>query len=187
MNSKWQMPEITEWAKEMNAHKPTLEYGREIYEVVKAQGYKNALEIGCEWGVSTLAILMAGAGNLTSVDVSPVTHAPEEVEVNNFKERWAFVNQDSHDYWKSNNEKFDLIYVDGSHKWPQCYEDMMEAWERLSEGGLLICDDFTHKCNMAIDTDGTVEYGVSFAVCNLICEKRIKKIDATTRLFMAYK
>ena len=31
----WKLPESTEWFKEQNAHKPTLSYAQEIYEVVK--------------------------------------------------------------------------------------------------------------------------------------------------------
>lgn len=138
-------------------------------------------------GVSTLAILSAGKGHLTSVDVNYRNHAHEEVEVNGLRERWTFEHSDSHDFWQDNELKYDLIYVDGSHKWPQCFEDMVEAWEVLEKGGVLICDDFVHSSNQKMDTDGSVEYGVSFAICNLIRDKKIRKIYSTDKLFVAFK
>lgn len=185
---KWMMPEKTEWAKECNTHEPTRSYGQEIYELTKKHGYKNALEIGCAWGVSTLAILQGGNGMVLSVDVNPQTHANEEVEVNGFRERWSFHHSDSTDFFKQNELTFDYIYVDGSHKYPKCQDDLFMAWECLQTGGILIADDFTHPKNQVVDKDGeTVEYGVSFAVCNLIKEKRITRIDSTTRLLIMYK
>lgn len=38
-------------------------------------------------------------------------------------------------------EKFDFIYVDGSHKCLDCYADMVMAWSLLRKGGVLAVDD----------------------------------------------
>lgn len=188
---KWKMPEKTEWARLQNKHEPTRSYGEEIYELAR-KFTKNkkveALEIGCAWGVSALALLMGGVNHLTSVDVDPLNKATQEVEANGYRKQWKFIMMKSEQFWRDVVGKYDLIYVDGSHKYPTCQDDLMNAWERLRPGGILIADDFTHPKNQAVDIDGTtVEYGVSFAVCNLIKEKRIKRIDSTTRLFIAYK
>lgn len=195
---RWIMPENTDWAIEQNKHEPTRSYGEEIFNVVKDIFYLNGtkgtedinvLEIGCAWGVSTLAILMANPKiRLTSVDSNPKTHANQEVEENHFRHRWNFIHANSEDFWRMNGNKFDLVYIDGSHKYPVCQTDIFEGWEALEPGGILIADDFTHPKNQVVDKDGTtVEYGVSFAVCNLIKEKKITRIDSTTRLFIAYK
>lgn len=187
---KWKMPEVTEWSKEMNAHEPTRSYGEELYSVAKkfCKGKEvEALEIGCAWGVSALALLMGGVSHLTSVDSDSTNKAIDEIEANGLNDKWTFRGMLSEQFWRDVVGEYDLVYIDGSHKFPTCYEDLLEGWERLRPGGILIADDFTHRANMAVDDDGTVEYGVSFAVCNLIKEKRIKRIDSTTRLFIAYK
>lgn len=40
------------------------------------------------------------------------------------------------------NTNFDLIYVDGSHTYIDCYTDLTLSWELLSVGGMLIADDY---------------------------------------------
>lgn len=189
---KWMMPENTQWAKEQNAHEPTRSYGQEIYDLTKdfINDYDKpvrALEIGAAWGVSAVAFAMAGVEHLISVDVNPKVMAIPEMEEDGFVHMWEFCDQSSDDFFEGNSEMFDLIYVDGSHKFPQCERDLFSAWDFLKPGGLLVADDFTHKSNQGVDPDGTVEYGVSYAVCRLLKEKHIKQIDTTTRLFMAKK
>lgn len=186
----WRMPPNTDWAIKQNSHPDTLEYGREIHETVKKfkSDYIKALEIGCAWGVSTLAILMAGKGSLTSVDVNFQNHAHDEVEVNNFRTRWSFHNDDSKEFWRDNIFRYDLVYIDGSHKYPQCYEDLVKGWDCLNEDGILIADDYTHPKNITVDTDQeTSEYGVSYSVCKLMQERPINKIKATKHLWIAFK
>lgn len=185
----YKMPEKTDWAKVQNAHQETLEYGNEIYQIVKKlhPTYKEALEIGCAWGVSTLAILSAGKGYLTSVDSNLKNHAHEEVEMNGFRERWTFEHMDSHDFWKGNELTYDIAYIDGSHKYPQCYEDLLAGWDSLNENGILIADDYTHKKNLEVEADGTVEYGVSYSICKLMQERPITRIATTKHLWIAYK
>ena len=98
--NKWTLPEKTDWMKEQMEHEPTRAYAESIYKLVKQHGYAKALEIGCIWGVSTLAILMAenGSWRLTSVDKVGVTHAPEEVEANDLNNRWQFIHSESKDF-----------------------------------------------------------------------------------------
>lgn len=187
---KWIMPEKTEWAKSCNAHEPTRSYGEEIFNITRefTKGKKvRALEIGAAWGVSALALLMGGVDNLVSVDSDPGVKAPAEVLANGFIDKWEFKHMTSEIFFMQNTQTFDLVYVDGSHKYPTCQDDIFSGWECLNEGGILIADDFTHPKNQAVDPDSTVEYGVSYAVCNLICEKKLKRIDSTSRLFIAYK
>jgi len=42
---------------------------------------------------------------------------------------------------------FDLIYVDGSHKCLDCYNDMALAWGLLSPHGILAVDDYHWRPN----------------------------------------
>jgi len=39
------------------------------------------------------------------------------------------------------NEKFDLIWVDGGHLYPDIAWDLCNAYHLLNEGGMLLCDD----------------------------------------------
>jgi len=41
-----------------------------------------------------------------------------------------------------NNQKFDLIYIDGSHYAKDVYEDAINSFKILKKGGFLIFDDF---------------------------------------------
>lgn len=182
------MPEVTEWAKEQNLHEPTRSYGEEIYEIVKDFKYENALEIGSAWGVSAMAILMAGQGKLTSVDVDINNHAISEVKANGLEQRFISHIQDSKDFWKQNRQTFDLIFVDGDHRYEGVRHDMFEAWKVLDNNGLIIFDDICHKSNRSVDLNGKFsEYGVSLAAWEFIKEHNITKIHTTTRLLYIFK
>ncbi len=41
-----------------------------------------------------------------------------------------------------NNERYDFIYVDGSHKCLDCYSDKALSWKLLNVGGILGIDDY---------------------------------------------
>lgn len=184
----WKMPETTEWAKEQNLHEPTRSYGEEIYEIAKQRPYKNALEIGSAWGVSALAILMAGDGHLTSVDPDPGHKALSEVEENDLNHRFTPHIRKSEGFWKENKEVFDLIFVDGDHRYEGVRLDMFEAWKVLAPNGVMIMDDICHKANRTVDLNGKFsEYGVAMAAWEFIKEHHITKIHTTTRLLYIYK
>ena len=154
------LPTTTDWMKEQMAHKPTYEYAQDIYNLAKKFGYQKALEIGCMWGVSTLALLTGGTGELLSVDKSDYTHADEEVKTNGLGPRWRFICMDSKDYWAQVDDSFDLIYVDGSHSYEYARLDINNAWRHLNEGGVLAVDDAMHKNNRPDSED---PYGVAIA------------------------
>jgi predicted O-methyltransferase YrrM len=158
----FKLPENSDWFVEQNQHGPTLEYAQEIFEVVSKHPYQHALEIGCIWGVSTISILLAGSGDLLSVDPIPQTnpsmHAMTEVRFNKLKNRWDYFTGRSHEFWQQNKHKFDLIYIDGSHNYQDVKLDLAAAWLCLSKGGLMLTDDYLHDHNH--DSD----YGVSLAV-----------------------
>lgn len=44
-----------------------------------------------------------------------------------------------------NNQKFDFIYVDGSHLLLDCYFDLIISWNILEIGGILAIDDYLYK------------------------------------------
>ena len=54
-------------------------------------------------------------------------------------------------YIKS-GEKFDFIYVDGSHLLLDCYSDLVLSWELLISGGILAIDDYLYKKNNILES-----------------------------------
>ena len=45
-------------------------------------------------------------------------------------------------FFLNHKEKFDVIYVDGSHEADQVYKDIKNSWNILNINGILICDDY---------------------------------------------
>jgi predicted O-methyltransferase YrrM len=45
----------------------------------------------------------------------------------------------------NNKEFYDCIYIDGDHNAEQVFLDCQNAWSILTNGGYLICDDYTWK------------------------------------------
>jgi hypothetical protein len=50
------------------------------------------------------------------------------------------------------NKMFDFIYVDGSHKCLDCYNDMIISWELLNIGGILVIDVIYNKENGILES-----------------------------------
>ena len=48
----------------------------------------------------------------------------------------------SDNFFLNHKEKFDVIYVDGSHEADQVYKDIINSWKMLNINGILICDDY---------------------------------------------
>ena len=111
MVNNWKLPIKTDWMKSQMNHEPTRVYAEEIYQCIKnnKSDYKNALEIGAAWGVSSLSILLAGDGKLTSVDINPKVKTPKEINANNFEDRHEFINSSSEEFYKKNDETFDIL------------------------------------------------------------------------------
>src|SRR3990167_4741301 len=157
----WSIPVKTPWMKTQEWHEPSMNYAKNIHKVSSRLKDFTALEIGAAWGLSTLAILEAGAKHLTSVDPNQACEGQSEAETNGYKNYvWNCVRSDR--FWNENSTKFDLIYIDGSHLYDDVRNDLYKAWEFLNEGGLLLADDWDHKKNIEAD-GGQSEYGVSLA------------------------
>lgn len=159
---KWSLPIKTAWMKDQSSHEPSMSYAKDIYAIASKLKDFTALEIGAAWGFSTLAILEAGAKHLTSVDNNVAAQGEAEAKANGYTNHvWDCTR--SENFWKSNpTARFDLIYVDGSHKYEDVKNDLYCAWEMLNPDGLLLADDWDHKKNMVAEEDHA-EYGVSLA------------------------
>lgn len=83
------------------------------------------------------------------------------------------IKSDSDDFFLRNNNKFDVIYIDGSHFAPQVYKDCFNAWNILMTSGFLICDDYIWKYYKKI------EENPCFAINTFL-----KKIEGQYNLFL---
>lgn len=189
----WKLPTKTDYMTAQMEHEETREYAQQIHEVVKElkPDYKTALEIGAAWGVSALAILLAGDGHLTSVDKNPNAHAPEEVAAVDLNNRHVTTFQSSEDFWKENTSKFDIVYIDGSHLYKDVRNDFFEGWEALNKDGLFMADDYIHEDNQKVDIPKDdppyVMYGISMALWELVHAKQINQIGTRSHIFYAVK
>lgn len=59
------------------------------------------------------------------------------------KERVNKIKLTSDNFFKKNNDFFDVIYVDGNHETDQVKKDIYNSWNALKKGGYLILDDYT--------------------------------------------
>ena len=48
----------------------------------------------------------------------------------------------SDDFFKNNNNLYDVIYVDGYHKGHQVFKDFINSWKILNNNGVMIFDDY---------------------------------------------
>ena len=107
------------------------------------------LEIGSWEGNSALFILK----NFSTLNVVCVDIWEKNNEINKyfenfkfnmeeFKNKFSFFRETSDSFFIKNKEKFDVIYIDGSHESTQVYKDINNAWNFLNIGGILICDDY---------------------------------------------
>lgn len=186
----WKLPIHTDYMKAQMEHQGTRIYAEEIYRTVKKfkPDYLQALEIGAAWGVSALSILLAGEGNLTSVDINPKVKAINEIEAIGFQRRWTFVHSWSNDFWENNREQYDIVFIDGGHTYDLAKMDITEGWKVLKPGGLLLVDDVVHKKNIESEAESLEShYGVTFAVMEHIVDNNITKIGTSTKLWWTIK
>jgi hypothetical protein len=101
-----------------------------INRLIEVKGYDSYLEIGVDKGNNFTKIK---AFNKLGVDP----------EVKNFIGEGRILAITSDVFFKSNIDKFDIIFIDGLHHEEQVIRDIENALECLSEGGTIV----VHDCN----------------------------------------
>ena len=61
----------------------------------------------------------------------------------NFSDRVEIYRTTSKKFFENNQKKYNLIYIDGSHKSKDVEDDFLNSLKILEDGGLIILDDFT--------------------------------------------
>lgn len=138
------------------------------------QSPKNVLEIGCFEGRASIWILQNllchPASRLNCVDpylpgdvVGPAEiHLVEERfrrNVQLFGERVVLHKQLSHEALPKlrarQEDVFDFIYIDGAHDAPTVLVDLVDSFQMLRPGGLIICDDYGVLPDSGVDNAET--------------------------------
>lgn len=106
----------------------------------------NVLEIGCDVGNSTTALLLGtdqDGGFVTSVDINPKC-------VDNFPDsnHWRFIHGNSRALEVQSMVRragpFDLLYIDGDHSYNGARGDIEVYGEMVRPGGLILVHDVLH-------------------------------------------
>ena len=122
----------------------------------------NYLEIGCFEGRSTLFVhenikdckinvvdSFEGGTEHSDTDQDSFKEINYDIVLNNFtknvssfKNKVKIFKMTSNEFFQNNKEKFDLIYVDGSHYIDDVVKDCANSFNFLNKNGLIIFDDF---------------------------------------------
>lgn len=97
-----------------------------IQNIITSRKYKKYLEIGCDKDqiFSNIAIDF-------KIGVDPV--------------QGGNVRKTSDDFFKSNSNKFDIIFIDGLHEYDQVNKDIKNSLKALNDGGVILLHDCLPK------------------------------------------
>ena len=97
-----------------------------IQNIIISKNYKKYIEIGCDKDqiFSNIAIDF-------KIGVDPV--------------QGGNVRKTSDDFFKSNSDKFDIIFIDGLHEYKQVNKDINNSLKFLNEGGIILLHDCMPK------------------------------------------
>lgn len=152
------------------------------------------LEIGCYEGRSTLWFLEKMSANVTVVDTFQGDDQQKHMGVDqNFKGRFlsnvepyrsrvTVIEGKSQDILPTLKDKFDLIYIDGSHLEEDVYADGVNSYRLLNEGGYLVFDDY----QMFYD-DGAKQYRPKNAIDRFMAEFKMEVIHAGWQMILRKK
>lgn len=122
------------------------EYLEAHYDLVKVRKPKVILELGVEYGFSTVAILLAAEefnSEMWSVDVKLRDEALKAVQnlASVHMCRWHPLEMNDLDFEKQCNFLFDYIYIDTEHAYEHCSKEIEAFYPHLAENGIMAFHD----------------------------------------------
>jgi len=93
-----------------------------INEIIKKQKFIDYLEIGC---FDNDCFSKININNKTGVD--PI--------------KGGTIKKTSDEFFKTNSNKFDIIFIDGLHEYDQVKRDILNSIKFLNKGGVILCHD----------------------------------------------
>jgi predicted O-methyltransferase YrrM len=127
-----------------------------LYEFVLEYRPKKMLEIGVQNGQSTKTILMAmneiKFGKLVSIDHKRRESILDQNHAD-LKEYWHFIQGNSHapETFQAakdaleEGEQYDMLFIDGDHKYPGVKNDFEEYTRLVKPGGIILLHDITNQ------------------------------------------
>ena len=97
------------------------------------------LELGVNDGVST-ELFSYYAQSITAIDRKSSSAL---MRVLRERENIHFLKMDFDEFWKTNTKKFDLIYIDGCHKFTSVCTDIKNSLLHIKENGIICGHDMT--------------------------------------------
>lgn len=99
-----------------------------IQHFIEQRNFKNYLEIGCFRNENFNKINIE---NKVSVDPDPEAHATYQMT--------------SDEFFASNKDTFDIVFIDGLHEHNQVYKDIVNSLKVLNKDGMIIMHDCLPK------------------------------------------
>lgn len=137
---------------------PLFEKYFDKYEMEKKK-INNILEIGSYEGRSAIILLnFFKNSSITCVDIWNNQNEYAKLDMfeieknfdfnlNEYKDRVNKIKNSSDNFFNTNTNKFDLIYVDGYHYYDQVLRDAENSFKILNIGGYILFDDYNHRYN----------------------------------------
>lgn len=115
----------------------------DIIDLCNARDPERILEIGFLHGSSSLLFLMNTTAYVTSIDITktPTTCFAEEEFEKYFNDRFTLIHGSSDIVMPNLVEKYDIIFLDGSHDLTMAIHDINNAMKLLNDNGLIIMND----------------------------------------------
>lgn len=92
--------------------------------LIEKFGYKSYCEIGTS---NNDCFDLVECDHKIGIDPNPASHADFQMTSDKF--------------FEMNNERFDIVFIDGLHHAEQVYKDIINSLEVLEEGGTIVCHD----------------------------------------------
>ena len=93
-----------------------------IEYLIKKNNYTNYLEIGCDQNQLFSKVIIDN-----KIGVDPVSGGN--------------IRKTSDDFFKENNDKFDIVFIDGLHTYQQVKKDILNSVNCLNENGIILVHD----------------------------------------------
>jgi len=132
----------------------TRERGRFLRDLCHREGARTVLEIGMAWGLATLwlseALVGNGAAPGAHVVVDPFQTAQfHRAALNSIRTLGLATMVEFHEEFSAyalplmaqEGRAFDLVFIDGSHRFDDVFVDLFFAHKLLKPGGLMVFDD----------------------------------------------
>lgn len=104
------------------------------------------INIGAGMGTSSLSMLEARHDStVISVDIDDCPYESQVMQETGFcnTNRYKFIKQESQEFGRNfERETVDFVFIDGGHKYEECYEDALVWYKALKPNGIMAFHDY---------------------------------------------